>query len=177
MTVVWFAACHLGMLARGQAALREHETRLTGKPSFSSSGPDGCPEAWVDTDPKARRFTWPQSELPAGELPADTALTFTFLEPVFFTQGHLVLAKISTPDKVLYDASICRVHRETMHRTVVTPDAKPPHPAELTLFPNCGRIPKCTGQNQVTTWVCDSCRRERDRWLDQCRISPVSAAR
>ncbi|MGC4013308.1 MAG: hypothetical protein QM755_02150 [Luteolibacter sp.] len=174
---VWFTACKMGMLARGEAALREHEVRISGTPRFSSSGPDGCPEAWIEGDTRGRHFHWPQADLPAGELPAGQAFTFTFLEPAFFsTQGGMALWKISTGDKVLYDASMCRIHREAMHRTVVTVDASSVNPAEKNLFPNCGRIGKC-GSKEVTTWVCDSCLRERDRWLDRTRLSTASAAR
>lgn len=172
----WGTACKMGLLARGEAALREHEVHITGKPHFASSGQDGCPEAWIEGDARARRFNWPQAALPAGELPPEQSYTFTFLEPAFFRQGGLTLWKISTPQKVVYDASICRVHHDAMHRTVVAVDDSAVNPAEKTFFPNCGRVGEC-GRKEVTTWVCDSCLRERDRWLDRTRLSPASAAR
>lgn len=172
----WYAASKMGALGRGVAALKEHEAVLVGRPVFIASRPNGCPEAKLDSDPYGRSFVWPQHDLPAGEFREETQYTFTFLEPAFFSKDKLVLAKVALEGATLYDASICRTHRETMHRTVVLSPATPAPKMENTLFPNCGHADACAEpSSKVTVWVCDSCRRERDRWLDKCRQSGTAA--
>lgn len=170
----WYAASRMGVFGRGVAALREHEAVFMGRPVFVSSSANGCPEAMLVSDPQKRTFIWPQRDLPAGEIQPDLEYTFTFLEPAFFSKDRLTLARVSLGGETLYDASICRVHRETMHRTVV-PTSASAAPMENTLFPHCGNADPCADSNKATIWVCDSCRRERDRWLDKCRQSGTAA--
>ncbi|OYV05653.1 MAG: hypothetical protein CFE26_10485 [Verrucomicrobiales bacterium VVV1] len=63
-----------------------------------------------------------------------------------------------------------------MHRTLVRllqpSDLISPSPAiEEMLFPHCGVLLAGPGSGsfEVPAWVCDSCHRERDRWLDKAR--------
>jgi len=157
-----------GLFSHAALTKREHEVVLTGKPQFSSSA-SGCPEAWIDADSKKRLFSWPQQVVPAGTVAPETVYTFTFLEP-FFSNGRMSLSRITLDGKSIFDASVCQVHHETMHRTLVTVTSASDGAMPDTLFPNFGRASGCEGSEEMV-WVCDSCRRERDRWLDRCRHS------
>jgi hypothetical protein len=166
-------------------ALHEKKVALAGHPIFqsdSTSAPSTVLIASVDSDPMKRKFAWPQRALPAGELPPEKSLRFTFFESPLNSSWPLELLRIEGDSGLLFDASVCLVHREAMHRTQVRllqpSDLVSPSPAiEEMLFPHCGVMlagPGC-GSFEVPAWVCDSCHRERDRWLDKAR-STASAS-
>jgi hypothetical protein len=160
-------------------ALHEKKVALAGHPVFqsdSSSAPSTVLIATVDSDPLKRKFAWPQKALPAGELPPEKSLRFTFFDSPRSSSWPLELLRIEGDSGPLYDASVCLVHREAMHRTLVRllqpSDLISPSPAiEEMLFPHCGVLLAGPGSGsfEVPAWVCDSCHRERDRWLDKAR--------
>lgn len=160
-------------------ALVENKVALAGRPVFqsdSASSSSAILVAVVDSDSMKRKFVWPQRALPAGELPPGKSLRFTFFERPRGSSLPLELHRIEDDSGTLFDGSICLVHREAMHRTLVRllqpSDLISPSPAiEEMLFPHCGVMvaqPGC-GSFEVPAWVCDSCHRERDRWLDKAR--------
>lgn len=160
-------------------AIVENKVALTGIPVFQS---DSSPTssailvAVVDSDSMKRKFLWPQQALPAGELPPGKSLRFTFFERTRGSSWPLELLRIEGDSGTFFDGSICLVHREAMHRTLVRllqpSDLISPSPAiEEMLFPHCGVLVAEPGSDsvEVPAWVCDSCHRERDRWLDKAR--------
>jgi len=162
----------------GQAIL-ENKVVLTGRPVFqpdSASALSSVLVAVVDSDSMKRKFAWPQKALPGGELPPENNLRFTFFETPQGIGWPLELLRIENDSGTLYDASVCPVHREAMHRTLVRllqpSDLVSPSPAiEEMLFPHGGVLVARPGSGsfEVPAWVCDSCHRERDRWLDKAR--------
>lgn len=164
-------ASRFGAVARGGAILREREIVRSGIPQFSWSKDSGCPDAWLDSDPLKRKFKWPQEAVPIGSVGPMESFTFQFLEPTFLANGPLVLTGIRQGDQQLYDASICTIHREKMHRMVVKVEPLAPTPIEETLFINCGRFATPNPSGKTTAWVCDSCLRERDRWLEHAKAA------
>lgn len=179
---VLLAVLTVGSIVGGGLAIRQHSPAtipeksviLKGRPVFQSGGSGDTVIAVVDSDSAKRKFRWPQQSLAAGSIESATCLQFTFFEGPPGSAWPLELVRIDDDTGTRYDASVCQIHRETMHRTrVVTPppsEGISPSPSiEGTLFPNSGVIAaeKGMGCFEIPTWVCDSCRRERDRWLDK----------
>lgn len=173
------AGCYLVFTSRRPDALpHEKQVTLTGHPVFHSDSSSLTPMlvATLDSDPLKRRFLWPQQALAAGELPAGKNLRYTFFETPHGPSMPLELARIEGDSGTLFDGSVCLVHRETMHRTLVRllpPSGmiSPTPSIEDLLFPHSGVIFAGPGMGslEVPTWVCDTCHRERDRWLDKAR--------
>jgi hypothetical protein len=172
--------CFLALEHEGDGeALIEGRIALEGRPLFQSDSalaPSAALVAVLDTDPLKRKFAWPQRALPAGELPSGKSFRFTFFECPRGSNRSLELYRIETDAGTLFDGSICLVHREAMHRTKVRllqpSELITPTPAiEEMLFPHCGVLLAQPGDGsvEVPAWVCDSCHRERDRWLDKAR--------
>lgn len=162
-------------------APQECRITLKGKPVFLSGGSNGEVIAILDQDPEKRRFLWPQSALAAGDVPPAT-LCFTFFQSPSRAPLPLELARIESDSTTLYDASVCQIHREAMHRTRILPqpataECSPSPSIEHQLFPHSGLVlsaPESSG-SELPVWVCESCRRERDRWLDKARRSAAAA--
>jgi hypothetical protein len=167
---------------RNQASdreLKEKSITLSGHPIFQSdaaAGPAAILVAVLDSDSGKRRFPWPQQALPAGEIPLGKPLRFTFYESPDSSLWPLELSRIEDDSGTLFDGSICLIHRQTMHRTRVRtlPASEPISPTitiEDSLFPHSGLVHTRPGMDRSDTpvWVCDSCQRERDRWLDKAR--------
>ncbi len=171
--------CFFALNPKGDGkAFVENKVALVGRPVFQSdsSTPSAVMVAIVDSDSMKRKFAWPQKALPAGELPPGKSLRFTFFESPRGSSWPLDLLRIEGESGTLFDGSVCLVHREAMHRTLVQlvqpSDLISPSPSiEEMLFPHCGVLVAQPGSGsfEVPAWVCDSCHRERDRWLDKAR--------
>ena len=176
LTVVGIAGGTLALRQHAPGVNPEKSVILKGLPVFQSGGTGGTLIAVVDQDPGKRKFLWPQSSIEAGSIQSATCLQFTFFESPPGSVWPLELVRIDDDTGTRYDASVCQIHRESMHRTrVVTlprsEQVSPSRSIEATLFPNSGMIvaEEGMGSFEVPIWVCDSCRRERDRWLDKAR--------
>lgn len=160
-------------------AFHERQLTLTGHPLFQSdpcSNQSSVLVAIVDSDSQKRKFPWPQQALAAGELPPAKNLRFTFFESPHGASWPLELSRIDDDSRTLFDGSICLLHRESMHRTLVRmlqpSELIYPAPAiEDALFPHSGFVVARPGMGsfEIPTWICETCRRERDRWLDKAR--------
>lgn len=161
------------------APLKEKVVSLTGHPVFrsdTSAGPTAILVAVVDSDSMKRTFVWPQQALPAGGMPEEKDCRFTFFESPGGSGWPLELVRIDGDSGTLFDGSVCLVHHETMHRTLIrtlqpSERISPTPIIEESLFPHSGRVISRpgTGCEEIPTWVCDSCHRELDRWLDKAR--------
>lgn len=163
-------------------ALRETSIVMNGRPVILGSGSSGSVLAHLSSDPRQRTFLWPQNFLAAGSMTEAKELRFTFFETRSGSLPSLELSKIEDDSGTLYDASVCQIHRENMHRTRVMPLTRSekisPSPLiEATTFPRSGVIvaEEGMGSFEIPTWVCDSCRRERERWLDKAHRAASTA--
>lgn len=161
-------------LGPNAGTLRETSVVMTGRPVILKGGSSGSVLARLSSDPHQRTFLWPQNSLAAGSMTDTKDLRFTFFEVRSGSPPQLELSKIEDETGTLHDASVCQIHREKMNRTRVVPPTQserisPSLTIEQTLFPHSGVVvgAKGMGSFEIPTWVCDSCRRERDRWLDK----------
>lgn len=155
--------------------IREQRIEVKGRPLFtdlqdkSSFTIDGF---------DANRYgavSWPENAPPPAELDTSRQLRFEILrhESGTWNYTNTSMAKISDGDRVIFDSSVCEVHRKPMTRVVETCNEYADHtqPSSFTRarkerFPNSGTaFPACTYYgNRYVVWRCPTCAKNVSDW-------------
>lgn len=164
-----------------QGVMTYKSTRVYGKPRFLETGDRRVRMQIVDVNrPKDETIWWDNLVLDQRQIDTSRGYRFEMEEgKAVYDRGiafHTDVSRVYDGQRLIYDASICRVHSLTMPRTnrqgAIDAESLPRgfDTVKARGFPNSGfDHPRCSGMSAYSSldWTCPQCSETETEWLEK----------